>query len=539
MTRVSTYISLIALLLGLSSSTSAISLRNDQNIPPDKINRKWSADTSLSSGLEVWKVLGSSSLSSEVSNSETRISFSQSGAPMPFSYSGERHLHEAKSNAHIFHESLQEVLHHPKRLTKQRVKRALEGMFTGGRNIEEAAQAAKAAKAAETISNLNKAREVSGSTKALSSADASKLGKADSFFRGAPSRLDPVPALTRSKSLPSSWPETPVIDQKAALKAINTHFDKSMYQLTDSVLTRERPPRTPLIAAVLDHVDPAYYVPRRQRLTLEASFALYAERNLYWAVIDGKTDMKTIDRLANLVDTYRAEYVDTLERAIKVGYNEKTFLNTNSVQDANAEVTSLRKMTSGNEINPSLIKDAKKPPKGSLVAFPENMAADAARDKNPEKFFEDPLLEITYNEVSRYLYSPESSIKVFPAGDASVETVRGWANEAVARDHLYEIRHTKANYDAARTARTQYQWYFQSYLKKYGPNWTLFTDLSEIFNRNGIPLTLKTPPKSKVLVWYDQFKSRYQMSMYKLKSVFKTALDKKIRPVSSSPVRSP
>lgn len=29
-------------------------------------------------------------------------------------------------------------------------------MFTGGRNIEEAAQAAKAAKAAETVSDLNK-----------------------------------------------------------------------------------------------------------------------------------------------------------------------------------------------------------------------------------------------------------------------------------------------------------------------------------------------------------------------------------------------
>jgi hypothetical protein len=62
----STYIALIAFVLDLSLSTSAISLKRDQNIQPDKLNTKWIPETSASAGFRVWKTLGLSSLSSEV-----------------------------------------------------------------------------------------------------------------------------------------------------------------------------------------------------------------------------------------------------------------------------------------------------------------------------------------------------------------------------------------------------------------------------------------------------------------------------------------
>ncbi|KAH9812069.1 hypothetical protein DFH28DRAFT_1084584 [Melampsora americana] len=522
MKRRSTFFSLIAFLLDLSSSTSAISLTRDKNFQPDKVKTKWSEYTSGPT---------ETSLINEVFNSETRISSSTIGSQ--FTYSVERDSDEAERNAHVFYESWKDGPPLPKRSTKQLVKRSLEGLVTGGRDIEEAAMAAKAAKAAETLSDINKAREISGSSKLLTGADASKLGKADSF-RGVPSRLQPAPALAKSKSLPSSL--SPVIDQKGTLKTVNARFDKSVFELTDSVMTRPRPARTPLIAAVLENMDePAYYAARQRPLTLFASFALYAEKELYQAVIDGTSDMKNIDRLTNIVAKERAIFTDELERAVQVGLNEKTFLNDKTVQDAHAEVVSLRKLTSANEVDPSQIKNIKKPPKGTRVSFPESMAADEARGKNTDILFQKPLMEITADEYFNFRYKPASSIDIAPAKDATPEKVKGLAITTMARDYLYESDKSRAAYKAARAAR-------KTISVKNGVDYSLLTDVQEIFNEKGIPLGLRTPPKSKVLVWYDKFKAKFQFSLYsnKLKSMFSTAIGKlRVQPVPSTPVRSP
>lgn len=141
-------------------------------------------------------------------------------------------------------------------------------------------------------------------------------------------------------------------------------------------------------------------------------------------------------------------------------------------------------------------------------------------------------MDITADEYFDALYRPKSSIDIPPAEDADEEVVKFLANEAMDADYLYDTQHTKDTYKAARTARRDYQYYLYSYIaKNENINYKLFTDLQEIINVKGIPLEIETPPKSKVLGWYDQFKVKYQSVIARLTSIFKGNPNSKIVPI--------
>ncbi|KAH9812107.1 hypothetical protein DFH28DRAFT_1130356 [Melampsora americana] len=516
-------ISFIAIVLSLSLINFAISLKNDIDIQPEELDTRWRAESSGSS--DVWHVMKLSSLFNEVSNIRN-------------TYADERISLEAQMSAHLF----QQGSHRSRRSRRRFVKRspALEGLLNGGREIGEVAQGSKAA---ETISDINKAREASTTSEGLNNADIAKYGKADSF-RGRTTRLDPVPAqfiiilsskieVTRSSSLDSTLPKA--FDLKSTLKLMDTRFDKSLYGMTDDIFKSELKTDPESEFVEYDEYEKIYQRTRQRPLTFEAFLSLYAEKELFQTIIDGKTDLKTVNGLADILEKRRGIYVNELKQAIKEGVEVKTFLNYNSVQRVHGEVISLRKLIKAPEIKPSELKNAITPPKG--VSFPETLAEDEARGKNTDILFQKPLMDLTADEYFAALYKPESSIEIFPAKDASVEKVKGLANEAMEADYIFDTEKTQESYKASRASRKQFQYYLQSYIKNNQPNvnYGLFTDLQEIFNEKGIPLGLKTPPKSKVLVWYDQFKASYQAVMYRLTSIFK-GTDSKVLPIPSSSV---
>ncbi|KAH9817719.1 hypothetical protein DFH28DRAFT_1055248 [Melampsora americana] len=500
------WISHIAILLNLELGILALNPKEDIKLLPDQVKTKWKADTFVLTGSKMWTALELSAVSSQ----------------HQFTYSDERIADEGKRTAHPFHESWQGGPHQPSRLTRKLGKRspALESVFHGASDIGEIVQGSKAE---ETISDINKAREISGSSKALSGTDPTKIGKADSF-RGTTSRLDPVPALSRSKSLPKSLTG---VDRLDTLEAMDMRFEKSLFQLTDDVIKRE--PEAPYVE--YDQMEHMYQQKIQRPLTFEAFLALYAEKELFQTIIDGKSDMKTINALADILEKQRGRYVEALKKGIKEGVEGKTFLNYGSVLDEHTEVISLRKSIWAYEVHGDQISKAKNLPKGVKgVSFPESLAEDETRGKDTDVLWQKSLVEITADEYFSYMYKPKSSIDIVPAEDASIQTVKRWAIEAVEDERILDTTLTPQTYKQARASRRLFQWHLQSYVQKEGTDFVLFTDLQEIFNQKGIPLGIKTPSKSKVLIWYDKFASKFQKAMRKIKSLLKKFLVKKKQP---------
>ncbi|EGG02474.1 uncharacterized protein MELLADRAFT_110052 [Melampsora larici-populina 98AG31] len=512
-------ISLIAIALSLSSTTFAISFKKDIVVQPDKINTKWRADSSVSSDVNSWQIFKLSSFSNDqVSNSKHRISSSE--IESHFTYQDERIL-----NAHLFE---QEEPYQSRRMRKKLIKRspALEGLLNGGREIGEAAEGSKAA---ETIADINKARELSTPpSDRLINTDFAKYGKADSF-RGPTSKLNTIPAVTRSKSLPSTL--SGVNDQKAALKAMDARFDTSLYQITDDIFKTEPKP-VEAEDFEYDEFEEKYQQNQKRPVAFEAFLSLYAEKELFQTIIDGKEDIQTVNALANLVEIRREAFADALKTAIKAGVEDKGFLNYRTTEKTHAQVVALRKLISTPEIDLSQLKNANDLGKGTRISFPETLTEDELRGKNSDLLFQKPLMDITADEYFDALYRPKSSIDIPPAEEVNVEKVKSLANEAMEADYLYDKEHTEATYLASREARKHYQYYLYSYIAKNSKiNYSLFTDLQEIINAKGIPLGLQTPSKSKVLVWYNQFKSQYQAVIARLSSIFKGGPNSRIVPI--------
>ncbi|EGG00417.1 uncharacterized protein MELLADRAFT_111838 [Melampsora larici-populina 98AG31] len=545
-------ISRIVILLNLKLSIYASTSKEEINIQTDRVSTKWRG-TFVATGLKTWETLESPSFSNQVLNPATRIPISE--IKNQFAHPDEHMLDELKMNAHkswqgTFHLSnlhvqthitfmflndaipnspsfarhptlctSEEVPHKPRGLTKKLLRRspALEGLVHGASNIGEVAQGSKAA---ETISDINKAHDISGSSKALSGTDTAKLGKADSF-RGKISRLDPVPTLSRTKSLPKSLKG---IDQQGTLEAMDLRFDKSLFQLTDDIMERE--PKGPYVE--LDKEEMIYQRKTQRPLTFEAFLALYAEKNLFKAIIDGESDMQTINALADIVEKQRGRYVEVLKDGIKKGVEVKTFLAYTSVLDEHMDVLYMRKSIWAHEVSPNQIEKAKNPPeRAARISFPETLAEDETRGKDSKTNWQKSLSEITADEYMNHMYKKKSSIEIIPAEDPSIEKVTAYAIDAAEDERILHSELTPTNYFAARASRNLYQWHLQSYVEKHGIDFSLFTDLQEIFNQKGIQLEIQTPRQSKVLVWYDKFAAKFQKMMRGIKKIFKKFLTKK------------